>query len=314
MTNQHRPALAASHAFQPAPRGYPRDGRPRLALDQPAMTTTRKRPPRKPRKPRSAGNRSRRRKPAGAKKTPEEVEVHEAVEVIGIRRSIETSIETKHESTSIVEAVSAEDIGKLPDVSIAESLARLPGLAAQRVDGRAQVIAIRGLSPDFAAHAAQRPRAGQHRRQPRRRVRPVPVGTDRSAVRLQDARCQLIGQGLSGTVDMRTVRPLSVSDAWWTLNLRGEYNSFGRQNRRHQGDGYRFSASYIDQFADNTVGMAIGFAHLDSPFQEQHFKAWWWGSSAGWFPSDGIPGKPAEAEMARAPNLGALAPTRCATA
>jgi outer membrane receptor for ferrienterochelin and colicin len=46
--------------------------------------------------------------------------------------------------------VSAEDIGELPDVSIAESISRLPGVAAQNVNGRAQVIAIRAMSPDFA--------------------------------------------------------------------------------------------------------------------------------------------------------------------
>src|SRR2546421_2777954 len=38
------------------------------------------------------------------------------IKVTGIRRSIESSIETKQQSTSIVESVSAEDIGKLPDV------------------------------------------------------------------------------------------------------------------------------------------------------------------------------------------------------
>ncbi len=65
-------------------------------------------------------------------------------------RGIEGAISLKKSSTSIVEAISAEDIGKLPDVSIAESIARLPGLAAQRVAGRAQVIAVRGLSPDFS--------------------------------------------------------------------------------------------------------------------------------------------------------------------
>ena len=74
----------------------------------------------------------------------------ETVSVTGIRNAIEESIETKKQSTSIVEVVSAEDIGKLPDVSIAESIARLPGLSAQRVAGRAQVISVRGLSPDFS--------------------------------------------------------------------------------------------------------------------------------------------------------------------
>src|SRR5690606_27950505 len=72
------------------------------------------------------------------------------VVVTGIRRGIESAISVKRDATSIVEAISAEDIGKLPDVSIAESIARLPGMAAQRVAGRAQVITVRGLSPDFA--------------------------------------------------------------------------------------------------------------------------------------------------------------------
>ncbi len=74
----------------------------------------------------------------------------DTVVVTGIRGGIERAIDIKKESTSIVEAISAEDIGKLPDASIAESISRLPGIAAQRVAGRAQVISVRGLSPDFA--------------------------------------------------------------------------------------------------------------------------------------------------------------------
>ena len=73
----------------------------------------------------------------------------DTVVVTGIRRGIENAIETKRDSTSIVETISAEDIGKLPDISIAESLARLPGLTAQRVAGRATNINIRGLPDNF---------------------------------------------------------------------------------------------------------------------------------------------------------------------
>ncbi|MGH8084592.1 MAG: TonB-dependent receptor plug domain-containing protein, partial [Lysobacter sp.] len=71
------------------------------------------------------------------------------VTVTGIRAGIENAIETKKTSTSIVESISAEDIGKLPDLSIAESIARLPGLTAQRVAGRASTISIRGLAENF---------------------------------------------------------------------------------------------------------------------------------------------------------------------
>ena len=74
----------------------------------------------------------------------------DVVEVRGIRRGVENAIETKRESRQIIEAVSAEDIGKLPDASIADSIARLPGLTAQRDRGRASEINIRGLAGDFA--------------------------------------------------------------------------------------------------------------------------------------------------------------------
>src|SRR4051794_2669020 len=62
------------------------------------------------------------------------------VTVTGIRAAIESAISIKQDSNSIVEAISAEDIGKLPDTSIAESISRLPGLTSQRSDGRASDI------------------------------------------------------------------------------------------------------------------------------------------------------------------------------
>ena len=74
----------------------------------------------------------------------------EDIVVTGFRASIANAIAAKKNSDMIVESISAEDIGKLPDTSIAESIARLPGLAAQREGGRAQSLAIRGLAPDFS--------------------------------------------------------------------------------------------------------------------------------------------------------------------
>ena len=109
---------------------------------------------------------------------------------------------------------------------------------------------------------------------------------------------KLLGQGLSGTVDLHTVRPLAFTASAWSPSICAASTTPSVAERRTSGDGFRFSASYIDQFADNTIGVALGYAHLDSPFQEKHSKTWWWGGSAGWFPSDGIPGKPAGAEMA----------------
>ena len=74
----------------------------------------------------------------------------------------------------------------------------------------------------------------------------------------------LVGQGLSGTIDMQTVRPLSFGGRTVALNARGEHNSLGKIANA-SANGERFSASYIDQFANRTVGIALGYAHLTSP-------------------------------------------------
>ena len=44
----------------------------------------------------------------------------------------------------------------------------------------------------------------------------------------------------------------------------------------------RASGSYVDQFADGKLGVAVGVAYLDSPNQEQHYKSWWWADTAVW--------------------------------
>jgi len=206
----------------------------------------------------------------------------QTVVVTGIRGAIESSIATKRDATSIVEAISAEDIGKLPDLSIAESLARLPGLTAQRVDGRSQVISIRGMAPRYGAtllNNRELVSTGDNRSVEYDQFPSELVG---SAVVYKTPDALLAGQGLSGTVNIKTVRPLDYRGRQVVVNARGEHNSNGSLNADTDANGMRFSASYIDQFADNTIGVALGFAHLDAPGQEKHYKSWWWANTGDW--------------------------------
>lgn len=206
----------------------------------------------------------------------------ETVTVTGIRAGIESSIAVKRDSDSIVEAVSAEDIGKLPDTSIAESLARLPGLTAQRVDGRAQVISIRGLSPNYAGAllngrevvSSSDSRAAEYDQFPSELIN--------SAVVYKTPDASLIGQGLSGTIDARTLMPLDLRGRQISINVRGERNSYGQLTDGASGTGSRISASYVNQFADNTIGLALGYAHLNSPGQQKQYKAWESGDYSKW--------------------------------
>jgi TonB-dependent receptor len=224
-------------------------------------------------------------------------QAEQQVTVTGIRRGIESAISVKKNADGIVEAVSAEDIGKLPDSSIAESIARLPGLSAQRVAGRAQVISVRGLSPDFATtllNGRELVSTGDNRSVEFDQY-PSELLSGVTVYKTPDA--GLIGQGLSGTLDMQTIRPLNFNSRVVSLNARVQHNSLGSAGDA-SGNGNRFSASYVDQFANRTFGLVLGFAHLETPVQENQvglYEPWQaigdnWrpGVAAGTFYSDGI--------------------------
>ena len=69
--------------------------------------------------------------------------------VVGIRSSIKDSLEIKRGADNIVDAISAEDIGKFPDQNLAESMQRIPGVQISRDNGEGRNVTVRGLSPDF---------------------------------------------------------------------------------------------------------------------------------------------------------------------
>ena len=235
--------------------------------------------------------------PAKAKKEKDDAKNLDAVVVTGIRGGIERAIDIKKDSTSIVEAISAEDIGKLPDVSIAESIARLPGVAAQRVAGRAQVLSVRGLSPDFSTtllNGRELVSTGDNRSVEFDQY-PSELMAGVTIYKTPDA--ALVGQGLSGTMDMRTVRPLDYDKPVVAISGRWQRNSLG--SAANQGaTGNRFNASYIGQSADRTFGFVIGYSHSDTPIQENQvglYEPWQaignnWrpGVPAGTYYSDGI--------------------------
>jgi iron complex outermembrane receptor protein len=211
-----------------------------------------------------------------------------AIIVTGIRRSLQDSIQIKRNNASVVEAVSAEEIGKLPDVSIAESIARLPGIAAQRVAGRAEIISIRGFSPDFSTvllNGRQQASSGYNRAVEFDQYPSELLG---SVVVYKTPDASIAGMGLAGTVDLRTIRPLEYGKRAIALNLRGQLDAGGGRNSDFSKWGWRGSASYIDQNSSGTLGWMIGYAHLDAPGHTDHTKNWFYDNYQGLLP-DGSP-------------------------
>ncbi len=196
------------------------------------------------------------------------------ITVSGFRASLQSAVNEKKSSDQILESISAEDIGKLPDNSIGESIARLPGVAAQRLNGRANVIAIRGLGPDFSQtllNGREQTSTGDNRG----------VEFDQYASEIvnqvvvyKSPIASLVGQGLAGTVDVRTVRPLEAGKRVIAIGARGAYAGIGNLNAGSDEAGYRVNAAYIDQFADDTIGISLAASYTDEPYQVEEFNAW----------------------------------------
>ncbi|WP_162235052.1 TonB-dependent receptor [Sphingomonas sp. Leaf67] len=81
--------------------------------------------------------------------TPQDAAATDDIVVTGIRASLRSSQATKRNAALIVDSVSAEDVGKFPDVNISESLQRVTGVAIDRNGGEGQFITVRGLGPQF---------------------------------------------------------------------------------------------------------------------------------------------------------------------
>ena len=203
-----------------------------------------------------------------------EEEVIEEIVTTGYRSSLMNSIANKRNASSIVESISAEDIGKLPDASIGESLARLPGLAAQRFDGRANKISIRGLAPDFTTTmlngrelvSSDNNRAVEYDQFPSELI------TGATVYKTPDA--SLTAQAVGGTVDMLTVRPLSYKEPVLVVGLRGELADEGKLNSDTEDTGYRGNIAWIDQNDEGTIGWALGYSRMFQPIQEEYIHVW----------------------------------------
>ena len=189
----------------------------------------------------------------------------QTVRVTGIRRGIEAAISIKKNSNSIVEAISAEDIGKLPDQSVAESISRLPGVSAQRgrSSGKAAEISVRGLAPSFNGTLlnGREMASTSNARSPEFDLFPAELMGSVVIYKTPDA--SVIGQGLASTIDLRTVQPLDFGKRTVAVSYKKSRLGVKHPDDLPEGDGDRYTLSYIDQFANRTIGVAMGFTRYE---------------------------------------------------
>lgn len=195
------------------------------------------------------------------------------VTVSGMRRSMRDALEVKRRETGVMEVISSKDIGVLPDVTIAESIARLPGVNTTRDRGNDSQAAIRGIGPRMVLGTVNGREVASS--EPDRNVRweiyPSEIVSGVSVYKSSQA--SLIAGGISGTVDLQTIRPLEYSGP--QLVARGglvQYDG-GSALPGYDGLGYRASGAFVKKLTpDFAVVLALTAQRQKNGYES--FQGW----------------------------------------
>lgn len=172
--------------------------------------------------------------PAAAQDTapPTPAEEPEEIIVSGIRASLQQAAEVKRDASQVMDVITAEDVGKLPDANVAEALQRVTGVQITRVFGEGQSVSVRGLQ-QVRVEVDGRTLLGWSARlsPPENDQLGRSSGLDSvpSSLfgRLEVRKSPLANQaegGLGGTVNLVTPKPLSFKEPTLSLRVQGVYS------------------------------------------------------------------------------------------
>ncbi|MYM87730.1 TonB-dependent receptor [Rugamonas sp. FT82W] len=196
------------------------------------------------------------------------------VNVTGIRASVRNALAAKEASNSIVEVIASEDIGKLPDTTIAESLARLPGMSSGLDRGNASQIVARGMGPRFIGATLNGRELASS--EPNRAVRfeQFPSESLSGATIYKTQNAELAEGGIATSIDLQTVSPLKYSGRQVSLKADALYYALAKDIGGADKTAPRLGGVYIDQFNNKTLGVAMAFSYQDQPSLQKNVRHW----------------------------------------
>ncbi|RIV85817.1 TonB-dependent receptor [Aurantiacibacter zhengii] len=177
-----------------------------------------------------------------------------------IARTIENSLETKRNLDVIGDAIVGEDVGDLPDLSVAETLERIVGVTSDRFKGGASELSVRGLGAFLGSSVlnGREVTSGSDGRDVN--YGQFPSELINGAIVYKSQQANFIEGGVSGIIELQTLRPLDYNRSRLQVQALAGYSDY--EDRVVDGDpfNYRLTGSYVDQFVTGAgdIGIAIG--------------------------------------------------------
>ena len=228
---------------------------------------------------------------------PDGEEEVEAVVVTGFRASLASAINIKRNEAGVVDAINAEDIADFPDLNLAESLQRIPGVAITRRSGEGRQISVRGLGSDYTrvrvnGMEAIATSSGTSNSGGTNRGRGFDFNIFSSdlfsnLIVRKTASAEVDEGSLGATVDLNTARPLDFREPQLVLSAQASYNDLAKDVT----PGVSFLAS--DRFLDGRLGAILSVSYDERRLIEEGANITRWtygGSNGGWNPASTVPG------------------------
>jgi TonB-dependent receptor len=176
--------------------------------------------------------------------------------VTGFRSSLASALDAKRKDIRITDGISAEDIGKFPAQNITEAIQRIAGVQMSNINGRGSTISIRGLGAQYARTTINGQTFASADFKDGFRYDIIQTDLASAIQVVKSPTADMDTGGLSGTVNIDTVKPLAYKGPRFIVGVKG-YNSEYRGKEVTP----KVSGAYIDSFAGGTLGVMANVSY-----------------------------------------------------
>ena len=202
--------------------------------------------------------------------------VLEEVIITGIRGSLTRAADIKREAVGVVDSISAEDLGKFPDLNVAESLQRIPGVSIDRSGGEGQAVTVRGLGPQFNTVLVNGRQIATESDGREFNFEVISADMISGASVYKTGNASMQEGAIGATINLSTARPFDKPGFTAVASAKGTYETLSEEIS----PGGSFLIS--NTFAEDTFGVLLAYSHSERDIQINRIQ------TAGWRPGQTI--------------------------
>ncbi|MEL7311361.1 MAG: TonB-dependent receptor [Pseudomonadota bacterium] len=203
-------------------------------------------------------------------------DVLEEIVVTGLRGSLQRASDIKRNSNGIVDAISAEDLGKFPDLNVAESLQRITGVSIDRNGGEGQQVTVRGFGPQFNTVLVNGRQIATESGGREFNFDVFSSNLISGANVYKSSTPNLQEGGIGATINLTTARPLDQPGRQLRAEVKGMYESLSEETAP------QIALLASNTWADDTFGALVSLSYQERDVQINQI------GTAGWRPGQTI--------------------------